>query len=203
MNSGLNEYTEFSYLNIVENYNIDLLNYMLGKPCNEKHIKFISVKMKKARELFLAASSGDGKDVNLNILRELIFGFMEPGLEDKSELVYERSKQGGTRLSRKRVVKGGENVCRDPTLDDGVLCTNDNDDRLNIRVTDINKYRSYLEQIKTCNVKSAVQAIGGNPTRKKITEKQYYTAKKSGKNRVARYKLKDKGYVHYMYQYNF
>ena len=107
-----------------------------------------------------------------------------------------RFRRGGSRIV-------GGNVCKNPTPEDGVIIGNGKDGRMEIiRVTDMSKYRAYIvETMQNCTIESVQSAGNSNkPSRKKITEKQYERSKNAGKRRVARYRLKDGSYVHYMYQ---
>lgn len=204
MNSGLNPKFEFSYMTILPNYNDALLRYMLGYSDEEDEIISISNTMREARTKFLAAFKGF--ETYQDKLVERIYNYMKPSLEvaDINPLARgggsSRFRRGGSRIC-------GGGVCRDPIpKDDGVITGTGKDGRMEIiRVTDISKYRVYIKTMKNCTIES-VQSAGNNnnnnnkPTRKKITEKQYERSKNAGKRRVARYRLKDGSYVHYMYQ---
>ena len=207
MNSGFNSTIELSYFKILSNYNDALLKYMLGSSDDDIGIEFISDTMRIARQQFLAALSGTIYEQDLT---KRIYNYMKPSLKvaviQKSLL----ARGGGSSRFRKGMLRiSGGNVCRDPTLEDGVITEKGHDGRLEIiRVTDINRYREYLNKINcvdpaTISRGGPVQDGGNNkPTRKIITEKQYERAKTDGKKRVARYRLKDGSYVHYMYNEN-
>ena len=198
MNSGLNSH-DFSYFNILSNYNEALLKYMLGFSKTDKGILWISNTMREARTKFLAAFNNGFQKYREGLVKR-IHNYMTQSLTPKQV-----GSGGGSSRFRRGVQRiGGGEVCRDPTpKDDGVITGKGKDDRLEIiRVTDMSKYRAYIKTMKNCTIDS-VQSAGNNnnkPTRKKITEKQYERSKNAGKKRVARYRLKDGSYVHYMYQ---
>ena len=199
MNSGLNSH-DFSYFNILSNYNEALLQYMLGLSETDNGILWISNTMREAPTKFLAAFKGFG-DYRKS-LTERIYKYMQPSLEVKK--VGPLARGGGSSRFRRggsRIVGG--DVCRDPTPKDGVITGKGKDGRLEIiRVTDMSEYKKYIaETMKNCTIESVQIAGNSNkPSRKKITEKQYERSKNAGKRRVARYRLKDGSYVHYMYQ---
>lgn len=202
MNSGLNTKSELSYFTILSNYNEALLKYMLGLSNTETGISIISNTMREARTKFLAAFNNGFKRYSEGLTTR-IYNYMKPSLTVAD--INPLARRGGSSRFRRggsRIVGG--NVCRDPTpKDDGVITGKGKDGRLEIiRVTDMSKYRAYIRRMKSCEIDS-VQSAGNNnnkPSRKKITEKQYERSKNAGKRRVARYRLKDGSYVHYMYQ---
>lgn len=193
MNHPMNTVTEYSYFNILTNYNKALLDYMLGATESKAGVKFISTGMEKARNKFVTNLSNFTDD-RKQYITGYIYKYMTPSLVDTT------LKMAGP-LRREAWIGGGTPfVCNDPTQEHGVITGRGADGRLEIiRVTNIDKYKNYLESVKQgCG---SVDGGGNNkPTsRKKITEKQYEMAKKSGRGRVAKYRLKDDGYVYYKY----
>ena len=188
MNHPLNPEIEFSYVIIMMNYNKALLDFMVGNS-NDRTDLTISNGMVDARGKFLSNLKKFEADHQTHIKRT-ICRYMTPSLVDTtSDMI--KACEG---------VKGGTGVCKDPTIQDGVITGRGNDGRLEIiEIVDLNKYSAYLKSIK-----QSCMSGGGRPAsqvRKKITEKQYNRAKAMvhKKVRVAKYRLKDGRYVYYKY----
>lgn len=176
MNHPINELEVRSIFVLLMSYSKAVLDYMLGDR-DDYNDNIVSEKMVEARTKFVSNVPMYTFDV-----KGIIRTYMTPGLLSDDSCLFQSG--GGVDFAnmgvRTRVDKYGNVVVTD--------------------IADMSLYKTYVEQLQ----KSRCVTLGGDKQttpskRTKICESEYMRAKKSKAYRVAKYRLKNGGFVFYRY----